>query len=479
MESDYKTKEEVHNRARLIIGKSLGELTSSVTNTSSKSSMGDVFEAWFGKPKDSDSSPDLGIVELKATPYKKLKNGQYSSKERLVLNIINYMDIVNENFEQSHFLYKNNVIELAFYEYTKDKPRLDCFFSNVALFEMSKNPADFEIIRNDWHTIQSYVLEGRAEELTESATNYLAACTKGANAKSVRKQPFSKIPAKQRAFSLKSSYMTQLLRKYILGDEKSESILSDSSELKHTSLREFITNRFKPFIGKSTKQIAQEVNIKLAKNKATNNTLVRGMLKLDTKTNKLDRIDELNKASYILKTVQLNNKGTNKESMSFPAFKFKDLVTQTWVDEDGAPSADLNILFSESTFLFIVFQKDNNNTNIFKGIKFFNVPKSTIDGPIKFVWEDTINKLTKGVKLVHNNNRNTNNFINLTDNKVIHVRPHARKASYINSSFANQLPTKAQWTNKPATYSDDYMTTQSFFLNNNYVHQIIEDLIDD
>lgn len=41
-------------------------------------------------------------------------------------------------------------------------------------------------------------------------TMYLAACTKGANAASVRRQPFSQIPAKQRAYSLKGSYMTQV-----------------------------------------------------------------------------------------------------------------------------------------------------------------------------------------------------------------------------------------------------------------------------
>ena len=43
-------------------------------------------------------------VELKATPFKKLKNGKYSSKERLVLNIINYEKVANENFETSSFI---------------------------------------------------------------------------------------------------------------------------------------------------------------------------------------------------------------------------------------------------------------------------------------------------------------------------------------------------------------------------------------
>ena len=115
MESVYTSKEEVHNRAREITDIPFGNLTKLLKVAENKNSIGDIFEAWFGKNKDSSSEPDLGVAELKATPYKKLKNGQYSAKERLVLNIINYMDIVNEDFEHSHFLYKNRVIELAFY----------------------------------------------------------------------------------------------------------------------------------------------------------------------------------------------------------------------------------------------------------------------------------------------------------------------------------------------------------------------------
>lgn len=42
-------------------------------------------------------------VELKATPFKKLKSGKYSAKERLVLNIINYEKVAHENSRLVHF----------------------------------------------------------------------------------------------------------------------------------------------------------------------------------------------------------------------------------------------------------------------------------------------------------------------------------------------------------------------------------------
>jgi hypothetical protein len=42
-------------------------------------------------------------MELKTSPLKQLKNNEYRSKERLVLNIINYLEVVNQQFEDSDF----------------------------------------------------------------------------------------------------------------------------------------------------------------------------------------------------------------------------------------------------------------------------------------------------------------------------------------------------------------------------------------
>ena len=45
-------------------------------------------------------------MELKCTPLKLAKNNDYLIKERLVCNMINYCDVVKEDFEQSHFYLK-------------------------------------------------------------------------------------------------------------------------------------------------------------------------------------------------------------------------------------------------------------------------------------------------------------------------------------------------------------------------------------
>ena len=249
--TEYKTKQQVHNRAKEAVGKTLKELNGGNPITGTKSSAGDAFEAWYGKQKDNDSKPDMedAGVELKATPIKKLKNGQYSAKERLVLNIINYEKVAEESFEESSFLNKNGTIELAFYEYIKEAKKDDWLIKEAVLYEMKHNPIDYEIIKQDWHIIHQYIANGKAHELSEGLTSYLSPCTKGATSKSVRNQPYSDIKAKQRAFSLKSGYMTSILRKYVLGDETIDSIVKDKFEIEEKSIEEIVIDKFQPYIG--------------------------------------------------------------------------------------------------------------------------------------------------------------------------------------------------------------------------------------
>ena len=66
------------------------------------------------------------VIELKVTPYRKLKSGKLSAKERLVLNIIDFENEYKNEFRSSHFWYKNNKIQLLWYlwEPGKDKKRL-------------------------------------------------------------------------------------------------------------------------------------------------------------------------------------------------------------------------------------------------------------------------------------------------------------------------------------------------------------------
>src|SRR5436309_142751 len=56
---------------------------------------------YFGIEPGNESEPDFrkAGVELKSTPIKVLRNGKFSAKERLVLNLINYKKEAEKTFE--------------------------------------------------------------------------------------------------------------------------------------------------------------------------------------------------------------------------------------------------------------------------------------------------------------------------------------------------------------------------------------------
>lgn len=68
-----------------------------------------VEEKFFHYACNSDSRADFheAGVELKVTPYKINRDGSLSAKERLVLTMIDYYQVVNEKFEESHLWSKS------------------------------------------------------------------------------------------------------------------------------------------------------------------------------------------------------------------------------------------------------------------------------------------------------------------------------------------------------------------------------------
>lgn len=181
-----------------------------------KGRLGQKIERYFfGYECNSDALPDFPCgLELKVTPLKVNKNGSISPKERLVCNIINYENIIHESWENSSFLSKNKEMLIIKYIDPMDRTinQLDYEIVDVKIHNILEN--DAEQFEQDWNIIVDKIRAGRAHELSESDTFYLGACTKGATAaSSLRSQPNSEKPAKQRAFSFKTKYMKELLNR--------------------------------------------------------------------------------------------------------------------------------------------------------------------------------------------------------------------------------------------------------------------------
>ncbi len=88
-----------------------------------KGNFGQILEKfYFGYSPNSSSEPDFpeAGIELKTSPLKLSKKGTFASKERLVMNIINYLEVYNETFETSSFWKKNSHLLLIFYLHDTD-----------------------------------------------------------------------------------------------------------------------------------------------------------------------------------------------------------------------------------------------------------------------------------------------------------------------------------------------------------------------
>ena len=214
---------EIEVISKSAIGKSVNDIlndeliTIEDENVLNKGGLGQYIEQYlFGIETNSDSEPDFmpAGIELKVTPYKKIKGGKLSAKERLVLNIIDFMTEYKNEFKTSHFWFKNNTIQLLWYLWEPNKSKKEYIITHEKLLELAKSE-DLKQIEKDWNLIIEKIKNGKAHEISEADTMYLGACTKGTNSDSIRNQPFSNLPAMQRAFCFKTSYMTQLVRKYI------------------------------------------------------------------------------------------------------------------------------------------------------------------------------------------------------------------------------------------------------------------------
>ena len=263
MNKIYKTKAEVLSRAKEAIGLTILEIDKTGRIATGKGAVENIIEeSWFGLTVNNESRPDFeeAGVELKVTPYKKIRNGEIRAKERLVCNIINYMEENLSDFYNSSFWNKCNTMLLMSYEHINGINKGDYTIDNTILFSFPQE--DLAIIQNDWNTIMSKIKAGKAHEISESDTLYLAACTKGATAAtSMRQQPFSSELAKQRAYSLKQSYMIYILNTFIFGNESNPNIIKDVSELQNYTFEEYIVSKITPYIGITQDDLKTEFNI--------------------------------------------------------------------------------------------------------------------------------------------------------------------------------------------------------------------------
>lgn len=433
-----------------------------------KGGLGNLLEeVYFGYKANSKQEADFpeAGVELKVSPYEIKQNGELRAGERLVLTMISYDGSVEMDFYKSHVWDKMRLILLIYY--FRNKMLENNLLYKIGFIKMFTPPAeDLEIIKQDYLYIVNAIKEGKAHELSESDTMYLGACTKGATAeKSTVKQYYGEhIPARKRAFCFKNSYMTYVLNHYIAGTDSENSILKNTDEIKEKPFEMVLKELVEKYIGKTDKELCGIFGREYNNNKAQWNDLAYKML-----GTRDAYASEFEKANIKVKTIRIDENDSMRENMSFPPFKFMDLVGEEF-DE-----STVHNYFEETRLFFLVWKKDGDVYRV-QGCQLWNMPHNDLDETVRKEWEKYKHIIEYGVEFTKRIDKTgkisfANNLPNKSETTIIHMRPHAKKAAYRFDNGeeygnverdANMLP------------NGEFMTTQSFWLNNDYVLKQLE-----
>lgn len=424
--------------AKGLTGKSLSEvvnLPGEIENQKNRGNLGLLIENYYFEISPGSSQapdfPEAGL-ELKTTGVLKSSDGTFKAKERLVLKMINYETIVGETWESSELLKKCRLMLILFYLYEKELAVADRRFVLEPLLYGIANE-DLPIIRKDWEFIRDKVLNGKAHELSEGDTFYLGACRKGAGGigEALRTQPHSEVNANSRAFSFKPKYVNKLIAGQI-------SEIGEIGITANLTFEEATRQKFKSFIGKSITEISEELSYF---KKGPNHKGFLREIAVRVLTNGKSSVSELEKADIEMKTIRLRKNGSPRESMSFPGFKYLDIVNENWEDSNFCDK-------TERKFLFVVFRTGHDEVERLDRVGYWNMPyQDRLEA--KRVWEDTKRRV-----LI-----DATNLPKLSESRVAHVRPKARDSR-------DTLPTP----------QGGQQVKQCFWLNSGYVAEVLKSL---
>jgi len=401
-----------------------------------KGAFGQYLELYFGIEANIRKGPDFEYsgIELKSSALKKQGNA-FVAKERLSINYLNFKEIVKEkNFSKSSVWSKLNKTLFVFYIYKKEQSALEYRIKAVGIHRF--NLVEKHQIKRDWEKIVKKVRSGDAHLISGGDTNFLEACTTGTKNQKKVSQPFSLHMAPPRRLALKQKFLTSIAQ---------EILINNVNEDKNTSNIEFdqlLLSELQTYKGQSFDSLCKEIGLvfnpkfKGKYNKLSNALIERAVEKLGT--------DEWKKYDYKVRAPRVTKKqdGTLKvpQSLSFPAFKYKEIVKENW---DGS---EFREQLEDSKFLFF-FWKEVEEGYILDTVKFFNMPQEDIL-EAKSVWEETIRRIDAG---------NAENLPGITENRICHVRPHGRDSKDTDSTpYGTELTKKCFWINSSYIYSEIY-----------------------
>lgn len=431
----------IYEYSKKLIGKSLSEIIpNEIEEMKGKGKLGQLVEKYFfGYAPNSRSEADFAQagLELKCTPLKKLSDGHYHIKERLVCSMINYDEEqdVNKPFTQSDIYKKCRLMLLLFYLHISGVDVIDLKFIYSVLWSLPEK--DLLIIEQDYKKIVEKISTGHAHELSEGDTTYLGACRKGQkgdpDVNYKLKNGSIPPPAPKRAFSLKTQYMRTILKyaeehnthgavsnvsQFVnKRNEKKTSELVSIDELRERDFETIILDRFTPYYGMNYRQICKALGAKehpTAKNKYA--ILSNDIITEDkTRGTNSEKTEEFIKSGIIMKTIRVSRSGKLAEAMSFENINYNEIVDEDWF------SSRLYELFT-SQFLMVVYKQDDNDDDVYTLVKafFWTMPQKDLDDAARFWSNIKENVIESHIEPKY--------FYRESDGMKFHVRPKGKDA---------------------------------------------------
>ena len=433
MSFDYRTatEEQVLERAEHLPGMLLGHLPlarfEAVSASTGRAEVGHAVESFFGIPRNALPAADFPSagVELKVLPLEHRGSG-LTVKERTVISMIDFNSLVEEDWASAKVRSKLKIL-FVFFEHLPNRPKSEFSILDILLWQPDEETEGF--IRADWERVRDKVRHGHAHELSESDGRIMGPCTKGRDAGQRRRQPFSDQLAKSRAFALKPAFTRELFRSMQARRPALQAI-----EVGNPSrFEENLLSRFRPFVGRTVDEVAKQLGMPRSAAKSYAASVARRIFGASSSKGEIRQFAEMGLTPRV---TRIDDELTPYEATSFPSFRYRDVIAETWEDSD--------LLARVEYMLFLPVHGRRKNTE--QGDCKFHLPRfwrpSAADLElIRREWELYRIEIERGM---------ADRLTPASETVAIHVRPHGRNAQDTDDAPGiGPLVKKSFWLNRP------------------------------
>lgn len=307
-------------------GRSLGDLVSVAgldreSSPHTKGSVGAAVETYFGLPSDNVAEPDFrgAEIELKTVPLRPREN-ELTIKERVYITMIDYHALAREEWSTAAIRRKLGHVLFVYYQWLPSALLNELVVTDVV--DWRPDDRTMRLFEADWRAVQQLVIDGRAEDVSERLGLSLVAATKGSGGPPSRTQPYSGVVASQRAWALKPAFLKGVLEQH---RDQSRRVFEVTTTLEDRAFRVLAGHA-----GRRLADVSSGLGIatSTAKNRAAR--VIERLVAREALASRVDLAD----AGVDLRVVQVDDSLMPYEALSFPAFRYQELIREDWEESE-------------------------------------------------------------------------------------------------------------------------------------------------